>query len=71
MNVARVAALLRELADELEADEGEAERVSPPPAPKSRPRARRVPPMPENVADIDRAFAARILAQKGGRRIGP
>ncbi len=66
MNGRRVAQLLRELADEFDCDDA----VVPPPA-ESKPRAKRRRTAPSNVTDIDRAYAASVLGQKGFRKVDP
>lgn len=62
MNPARVAALLRELADELEGTEAPAES-------KPTHRRRKAPPLPiapsGEVDDVSRARARRLLRGKG------
>lgn len=64
MNRARVAALLRELADEFDSED---ETVAPP-APKSKPRRRRTMTRPAGEADPAVAGqAARILRDRGFR----
>jgi len=62
VNVPRVQALLRELADAL--GEPEAAPVPPPaPKPPSRPRGRRLPRIAAN--DVERAAATRELRRRG------
>lgn len=59
MNRRRVAALLRELADELEQDDD-------PPAERPRPRREVLAPKPETpVDDVTRARARRLLRRTG------
>lgn len=62
MNAARVAALLRELADELERDEAQ-----PAPQPARRaPPPRRPRPVPEmQIDEVTRAKARRVLRRAG------
>lgn len=61
MNRARVAALLRELADEIEAYDA-------PPAPKSKPRRSRTMTRPDGeAAPAVAGQAARILRERGFR----
>lgn len=65
MNAARVAQALRDLADAIE-DEDAGER---PTRSAPRERKRRLPPAPASVSDTDRAFAARLLRDKGFRKV--
>lgn len=70
MNAVRVAALLRELADELE--DGDAPLpIDAPPPPKSKPRRRRCNPLPPpplgEPSEIARAHARKLIRS---RRIG-
>lgn len=65
MNLRRVAALLRELADEVERDD---ERTPAPPPAKSRPRQRRSGERPEPEIHPDPVTLARVdrLLRKAG-----
>lgn len=62
MNAYRVAQALRDLADAIEDDGDTSER---PARSARRERKRRLPPVPASVSDTDRAFAARVLRDKG------
>lgn len=66
MNRARVASLLRELADELERDGTEEDRPSRP-RPKPKRRAPTLVAPPGEADDLTKAKAARFLRQNGWR----
>lgn len=70
MNTARIAELLRELADALEEApaQNDVEEVRKPKLAKARQRARPFPAPLNPVSDIDRARAVQMLRRRG---IGP
>jgi hypothetical protein len=67
MNAARVADLLRQLADAIDADAPATPAPAPPPAPRQRrPRVHPGPVNPDRApTDIDAARAARMLRRRG------